>query len=89
MDEVFGDVFEMIRCCPNAQGLESANSMGRDVEEGIVGKQTLPPLQPHVDWSGLRALDTDASFLGVDAVKIRPQQGTRYENLSPGPTHVS
>jgi hypothetical protein len=89
VDKVFGDVFEMIRCCPNAQGLESADSMGRDVEEGIVGEQASFPLQPHVDGSRLRAFEVDASLLGVDAVEVRPQRGARCENVSPGPTHVS
>jgi hypothetical protein len=89
VDEVFGNVFDVMWRCSHMQAAESTKNVGSDVEEGVIGEQALFPFQPHADGGRLGAFEVDASLFGVDAVEICPQRGERYENLPPSPTHVS
>ena len=67
---MIGKAFEVTWACGEEQVLESADSVGDDLEEWLVGIQD--PLQFQADRGGLRAFEVDTRFFGVHTVKIGP-----------------
>ena len=51
--EVIGDMLEVILGCVDPQEFESAESVGSELEEWVVGEEAILSLQPQVDWGGL------------------------------------
>ena len=51
--EVIGDMLEVILGRVDPQEFESAESVGSELEEWVVGEEAILSLQPQVDWGGL------------------------------------
>ena len=47
--QLCGDVLETLRCSVDYHGFESSDDVRNDLDEGVVGRQALVPLQPDVD----------------------------------------
>ena len=70
-------------------GFESSDDMRDDLDEGVVGRHVLVPLQPDIDWGGTRAIEVHKGLVDVFTIEIGPQIRTRREYHPPSPAYVS